>query len=298
MSDPLSLSESETPLIRYGQLWSPEIMEDVHVKAQLGRYRIRGFSTLRKFVSFDDLTFIPCSMSRVPLEGYREKCNTETLLGTRYAKKPIVLKTPITIAGMSFGALSRNAKTALGRAATKIGTSTTTGDGGMLMAEREASHQLVYQVLPSRYGFNPHHMRMANALEIVMGQGAKPGTGGVLLGQKVSDEIAHMRELPPGVDQRSPVRHPDFTGPDDMVAKVEELRIATDGEIPIYLKMGASRVADDVKLAVKAGVDVIVLDGAEGGTGASPDILMDHTGIPTLAAVVEARNALYEMGMD
>jgi methylamine---glutamate N-methyltransferase subunit C len=298
MPDPHSLSESETPLVRYGQLWSPEVMEDVHVKAQLGRYRIRGFSTLRKFVSFDDLTFIPCSMSRVPLEGYREKCNTETLLGTRYAKKPIVLKTPITIAGMSFGALSRNAKVALGRAATKIGISTTTGDGGMLLAEREASHQLVYQVLPSRYGFDPHHMLMANALEIVMGQGAKPGTGGVLLGQKVSDEIAHQRQLPPGVDQRSPVRHPDFTGPDDMVAKVEELRIATDWQIPIYVKMGASRVADDVKLAVKAGVDVIVLDGAEGGTGASPDILMDHTGIPTLAAVVEARNALYEMGMD
>ncbi len=288
----------EEPLVRYGQLWSPEVMEDVHVKAELGRYRIRGFSTLRKFVSFDELTFIPCTLSRVPLEGYREQCTTETVLGTRFAKKPIVLKTPITIAGMSFGALSRNAKVALGRAATRIGTTTTTGDGGMLMAEREASEQLVYQVLPSRYGFNPHHLRMANAIEIVIGQGAKPGTGGVLLGQKVSEEIAEMRELPPGVDQRSPVRHPDWTGPDDMVAKVEELREATDWEIPIYVKIGASRVADDIKLAVKAGVDVIVLDGAEGGTAASPDILMDHTGIPTLAAVVEAKAALREIGMD
>jgi glutamate synthase domain-containing protein 2 len=292
------MSNNEKPLLRYGQLWSPEIMEDVHVKAQLGRYRIRGFSTFRKFVSFDDLTFIPCSMSRVPLEGYREKCSTETILGTRYAKKPIVLKTPITIAGMSFGALSRNAKQALGTAATRVGTTTTTGDGGMLLAEREASKKLVYQVLPSRYGFNPHHLRMANAVEIVMGQGAKPGTGGVLLGQKVSEEIAEMRDLPPHVDQRSPVRHPDFTGPDDMIAKIEELREATDWEIPIYVKMGASRVADDVKLAVKAGVDVIVLDGTEGGTAASPDILMDHTGVPTLAAVVEAKNALYELGMD
>jgi glutamate synthase domain-containing protein 2 len=289
---------SEKPLIRYGQLWSPEIMEDVHIKAELGRYRIRGFSTLRKFVSFDELTFIPCTLSRVPLEGYREKCSTETVLGTRFAKKPIVLKTPITIAGMSYGALSRNAKQALGMAATQVGTSTTTGDGGMLMAEREASEQLVYQVLPSRYGFDPHHLRMANALEIVMGQGAKPGTGGLLLGQKVSDEIATMRDLPLGVDQRSPVRHPDWTGPDDMVAKIEELHEATDWEIPIYVKIGASRVSDDVKLAVKAGVDVIVLDGAEGGTGASPDILMDHTGIPTLAAVVEAKAALYEIGMD
>ena len=115
-------------------------------------------------MSFDELTLIPCTLSRVPLEGYREKCSTETVLGTRFAKKPIVLKTPITIAGMSYGALSRNAKQALGMAATQVGTSTTTGDGGMLMAEREASEQLVYQVLPSRYGFDPHHLRMANAL--------------------------------------------------------------------------------------------------------------------------------------
>src|SRR5260370_2919004 len=150
----------EEALVRYGGVWSADGMEGVHVKAELGRYRIRGFRTMRKFVSFDDLTFIPCTLSRVPLEGYREQCTTETVLGTRFAKKPIVLKTPITIAGMSFGALSRNAKVALGRAATRIGTTTTTGDGGMLMAEREASEQLVYQVLPSRYGFNPHHLRM------------------------------------------------------------------------------------------------------------------------------------------
>jgi glutamate synthase domain-containing protein 2 len=288
----------EKPLIRYGQLWSPESMEDVQIKAQLGRYRIRGFSTLRKFVSFDELTFVPCSLSRVPLEGYREKCATETVLGTRFAKKPIVLNTPITIAGMSFGALSRNAKVALGRAATRVGTTTPPRDGGMLPAEREASKQLVYQVLPSRYGFNPHHLRSANALEIVVGQGAKPGTGGVLLGQKVSEEIAQIRELPPGVDQRSPVRHPDWTGADDLVVKIEELREATDWELPIYIKIGASRVADDVKLAAKAGVDVIVLDGAEGGTAASPDILMEHTGIPTLAAIVEAKTALREIGLD
>src|SRR5260370_19512985 len=139
---------------------------------------------------------------------------------------------------------------------------------------------------------------MANALEIVIGQGAKPGTGGVLLGQKVSEEIAAMRELPPGVDQRSPVRHPDWTGPDDMVVKIEELREATDWEIPIYVKIGASRVADDVKLAVKGGVDVIVLDGTEGGTAASPDIWMAHTGIPTLAAVVDAKAPLLGIGMD
>jgi glutamate synthase domain-containing protein 2 len=133
-------------------------------------------------------------------------------------------------------------------------------------------------------------------VEIVIGQGAKPGTGGLLLGSKVSDLIAEQRTLPPGVDQRSPVRHPDFIGPDDLQLKIEELREATDWQVPIYVKMGATRVADDVKLAVKAGADVLVIDGMEGGTGASPEGLLDHTGIPTMSALCEAVRALEEIG--
>ncbi|HUR95276.1 MAG TPA: FMN-binding glutamate synthase family protein [Gemmatimonadales bacterium] len=285
------------PVLRTSSVWTPEDIEDIQVKAELGRYRLRGFGALRPrpLPHFDDLTFLPCSLSRVPLEGYRERCTTKTVLGTRHASRPIELEIPITIAGMSYGALSRNAKTALGRAATRVGTSTTTGDGGMLPAEREASKLLVYEVLPSRYGFNVHDLLRADALEVTIGQGAKPGTGGMLLGSKVSEEIAAKRDLPPGVDQRSPARHPDFVGPDDLILKVEELREATDWQVPIYIKIGASRVFDDVRLAVKAGADVVVVDGMQGGTGASPDLLLEHTGIPTLAAVVEARAALLEM---
>ena len=201
------------------------------------------------------------------------------------------------ITGMSWGALSFNAKVALAKGAAAAGSSNTTGDGGMLLAERENSRTLIYEVLPSRYGINVHHMRMADAIELTIGQGAKPGTGGLLLGSKVSDRIAEQRDLPIGVDQRSPARHPDFLGPDDMIIKVEELREATDWKVPIFIKMGASRVYDDVKLAAKAGADVIVVDGMEGGTGASPAIFQEHTGIPTLAAVCEARTALEDIGL-
>jgi methylamine---glutamate N-methyltransferase subunit C len=287
----------EGVVLQYSNIWRPETIEDIQTKAELGRYRIRGFSALRsrQLPSFDDLTFIPCTLTRIPLEGYREKCSTKTVLGTRFAKKPLELDIPIMVTGMSYGALSYNAKVALARAATKAGTSTTTGDGGMLPAERENSRTLIYEVLPSRYGLNVHHLRMADAIELTVGQGAKPGTGGLLLESKVSDEIAAMRDLPPGVDQRSPCRHPDWLGPDDMVLKIEELREATDWQVPIFVKMGASRVYDDVKLAAKAGADVVVVDGMEGGTGASPDILLDHTGIPTLAAVCEARAALEDV---
>ena len=280
-------------------IWRPEIIEDIQTKAELGRYRIRGFSALRRrpMPSLDDLVFIPCTLTRIPLEGYREKCSTKTVLGTRFAKKPIELEIPVMVTGMSFGALSYNAKVALGRAATRVGTSTTTGDGGMLPAERENSKVLIYEVLPSRYGINVHHMKAADGIELTIGQGAKPGTGGLLLESKVSSQIAEMRDLPAGVDQRSPCRHPDFLGPDDMVLKIEELREATDWQVPIFVKMGATRVYDDVKLAAKAGADAIVVDGMEGGTGASPELLLDHTGIPTLAAVCEARAGLEDVGL-
>ncbi len=174
-----------------------------------GLYEIRGMGAKRKLPNFDDLVFLGASMSRYPLEGYREKCITKTLLGTRFAKKPIELDIPITIAGMSFGALSANVKESLGLAATALGTSTTTGDGGMTQEERRSSKTLIYQCLPSRYGFNPDDLRKADAIEVVIGQGAKPGGGGMLLGQKVNPRVAKMRTLPEGVDQRSACRHPD-----------------------------------------------------------------------------------------
>jgi glutamate synthase domain-containing protein 2 len=279
--------------------YTPAVIEDIQAKAELGRYRIRGFGTLRPrtWATFDDLTFVPAGLTRIPLEGYREQCSTRTVLGARHGAKPVELDVPVMITGMSFGALSYNAKVALARGASAAGSSTTTGDGGMLPAERENSRVLIYEVLPSRYGINVHHLRQADAIELTIGQGAKPGTGGLLLGSKVSPEVARMRDLPPGVDQRSPCRHPDFLGPDDMIIKIEELREATDWKVPVFVKLGASRVYDDVKLAAKCGADVVVVDGMEGGTGASPDLLQEHTGIPTLAAVCEARAALEELGL-
>jgi glutamate synthase domain-containing protein 2 len=280
-------------------IFSSGVIEDIQTKAESGIYRIRGYGTLRerRWATFDDLTFLPCSLTRIPLEGYREKCSTKTVLGSRFAEKPIELDIPIMITGMSWGALSYNAKVALAKGASQIGSSNTTGDGGMLAAEREHSKTLIYEVLPSRYGINVHHMQMSDGIELTIGQGAKPGTGGLLLETKVSEAISKQRELPVGVDQRSPARHPDMLGPDDMVIKIEELREATNWQVPIFVKLGASRVYDDVKLAAKAGADVVVVDGMEGGTGASPAIFQDHTGIPTLAAVCEARAALEDMGL-
>ena len=191
-------------------------ISEIRRAAATGIYDIRGFGAKRKLPDFDDLLFLGASISRYPLEGYREKCATDVTIGARFAKKPITLKIPITIAGMSFGALSAQAKEALGRGASAAGTSTTTGDGGMTAEERAHSRILVYQVLPSRYGMNLDDLRKADAIEVVVGQGAKPGGGGMLLGHKISARVAEMRTLPEGIDQRSACRHPDWTGPDDL----------------------------------------------------------------------------------
>jgi glutamate synthase domain-containing protein 2 len=198
---------------------------------------------------------------------------------------------------MSFGSLSANAKEALGRGATAVGTSTTTGDGGMTDEERGHSAKLVYQYLPSRYGMNPDDLRRADAIEVVVGQGAKPGGGGMLMGQKISARVASMRTLPEGIDQRSACRHPDWTGPDDLAIKIIELREITGWRKPIYVKIGAARPYYDTALAVKAGADVVVVDGMQGGTAATQDVFIEHVGIPTLAAVPEAVRALKELGM-
>ncbi len=285
------------PGLRESSTFDALSMQEIRRAAETGIYDIRGFGAKRKVPHFDDLLFLGASMSRYPLEGYRETCNTAVTLGTRFAKKPIELDIPITIAGMSFGALSANAKEALGRGASACGTSTTTGDGGMTPEERGQSSKLVYQYLPSRYGMNPDDLRKADAIEVVLGQGAKPGGGGMLLGQKITDRVAQMRTLPKGVDQRSACRHPDWTGPDDLAIKIQELREITDWQVPVYIKVGATRTYYDVKLAVKAGADVIVVDGMQGGTAATQEVFIEHVGIPTLAAIPQAVQALQEMGM-
>jgi glutamate synthase domain-containing protein 2 len=289
----------KTPQTDPRQSWtfSNEVNSEIRRAAATGIYDIRGGGAKRRVPHFDDLLFLGASMSRYPLEGYREKCETAVTLGTRFAKKPIELKIPITIAGMSFGSLSGPAKEALGRGATMAGTSTTTGDGGMTEEERGHSEKLVYQYLPSRYGMNPDDLRRADAIEVVVGQGAKPGGGGMLLGQKITERVAGMRDLPEGIDQRSACRHPDWTGPDDLEIKILELREITGWEKPIYVKIGGARPYYDTALAVKAGADVVVLDGMQGGTAATQDVFIEHVGQPTLACIRPAVQALQDLGM-
>lgn len=278
-------------------VWSPETVAEIKHKAETARHRIRGCGSTRHFPTLDDLLVLPSQLTRMSIDTYREDCKTRTVLGARYAKRPLVLETPIMISGMSYGALSKEAKIALAKATDIVGTSINNGEGGLLPEERANSYRQVVQILPSRIGFSLRNIEAADALEIIVGIGAKPGLAGHLMGSKITKEIAAFRQLPEGIDLHSHPRHGDIFGADDLCLKVEELREVTKGEIPIFIKIAAGRVWEDVKIAVKSGVDGIVVDGAEGGTGAAPVVASTHLGIPTLPALVQAVRALEDMGV-
>src|SRR5919112_1796710 len=272
-SRPDENAASQKTVLGRSPIFTPQVIDDIHMKAELGRYRMRGFSMFKKIPHWDELMFLPGTLTRFEID------------------------IPIYITGMSFGALSIEAKVALAQGASMAGTATCSGEGGMIPPERDHSTKWYYQCIQSRYGFNPHHLMLADACEFFIGQGCKVGLGGHLMGQKVTEQVAEMRSLPVGIDQRSPARHPDWLGPDDLSLKVQETREATNYEIPIQLKLGAARVYDDVRMAAKCGPDIIYLDGAEGSTGAGPHIATEETGIPLIAAIPEARRALEDVGL-
>jgi glutamate synthase domain-containing protein 2 len=278
-------------------VWSPETISEIKHKAETGKHRIRGCGSTKKYPSFDDLLVLPSQLSRLSIDTYREDCKTQTVLGSRFAKNPLVIETPIMISGMSYGALSKEAKTALSKSTQIVGTSINNGEGGLLPEERDNSYKQVVQITPSRMGFSLENIEAADALEIICGIGAKPGLSGHLMGSKITKEIAEFRQLPEGIDLHSHPRHGDIFGADDMVLKIQELRDVTDWKIPIFVKIAAGRVKEDVKIAAKTGADGIVVDGSEGGTGAAPVVASAHLGIPTLPALVQAVRALEEMGL-
>lgn len=245
-------------------------------------------------ISFDDLVFVPAQLAKKPVDYYKEEIISKTIIG-KNSKKPIELKAPIAIGAMSFGALSKEAKIALAKASTMAGIIENTGEGGMLPEEREFSDKLIIQYSTGRFGITEEVLKKADAVEIKIGQGAKPGSGGLLPAEKVTEEIAEVRKVPFGKNIHSPAYHLDIKSIEGLKEKVEWLRKVTGG-VPIIIKLAAGQVESDVKLAVKANPDIIAIDGMEGGTGAAPEVMLNEVGIPALAALVKARKVLDEIG--
>ena len=276
--------------------WNPKIQEDLYIKSQIGRYRIRGYGGARPLPHFSDLAFRKDLSQAGSESNVIPNVRMRTEIGGINGAQPLKLSMPVMIAPMSYGALSASTKRAIGLASTLSDIAENTGEGGMSDAQRGAAKQLIFQMLGGRLGWNIHDMKRADGLEIYISQGAKPGLGGQLMAKKVTPELAKIRGIPPGIDLRSPSRHPDILGADDLVIKVEELREATGYRLPVSIKLGAGRVRDDIKIAVKDGFDFVELDGMQGSTGAGSAEVIDYVGIPTLPAIIEALDALEEIG--
>jgi glutamate synthase domain-containing protein 2 len=214
---------------------------------------------------------------------------------------------------MSFGALSQEAKMALAIAAAQTGIAANTGEGGLLPEEAWLSHgyadreqterrwepggAVIVQWSTGRWGVSADYVNSGDAVEVKIGQGAKPGMGGHLLGAKVTEEVARVRGVPVGSDALSPCRYYDVQSLDDMKHMVAFLRDVTDYRVPIVFKLGPSRPYADVAACIEAGADAISLDGLVGGTGCSPDIVTQGVGIPTIACLPPAVQALKDYGV-
>ncbi len=273
--------------------WNPKVLDDITVKSHIGRYRIRGYGTSRHLPNFNDIGFkkeIKIDTTKSP-----DAIGMRTFIGDRSQGKALDLSMPVLIAPMSLGALSPKVKTALGIASRLSGICENTGEGGMYSVERAQARQLIAQCLSGRLGWNIHDMKRADALELYISQGAKPGLGGQLMAAKLTKEIADMRGIPAGMDLRSPSRHPDILGGDDLIMKVMELKEAVGWRLPVSLKLGGGRTRDDVKIAYKDGLDFVELDGLQGGTGAGGSEVIEYVGIPTLSALMEAMDGLDEI---
>lgn len=275
--------------------WNEKVQEDIAVKAQIGRYRIRGYGTARALPHLNDLAFRRDLSAVEPDPDVVSKVELRTSLGGRFGATPIDLSMPVMIAPMSYGALSKSTKIALAKASALSDICDNSGEGGLIPEVREAAKRVVVQMLGGRLGWNVHVMRQADGIEIYISQGAKPGLGGQLMAKKVTEDIARLRGIPAGIDLRSPSRHPDVLGADDLVIKVEELREATGWQKPVSVKLGAGRIRDDIKIAYKDGFDYVCLDGLQGSTGAAGNEVLEYVGIPTLSAIMEALDALAEI---
>jgi glutamate synthase domain-containing protein 2/formylmethanofuran dehydrogenase subunit C len=275
--------------------WNSKVQEDIYIKSQIGRYRVRGYGGARALPHLADLAFRKPIRANTTSADVISEVRMATDIGGVNGATPLKLTMPVMIAPMSYGALSASTKRAIGLASTMSGIAENTGEGGMSDAQRGAAEQLIFQCLGGRLGWNIHDMKRANGLEIYISQGAKPGFGGQLMAKKVTPQLAKIRGIPAGIDLRSPSRHPDILGADDLVIKVEELREATGYRLPVSVKLGAGRVRDDIKIAVKDRFDFVELDGMQGSTGAGSAEVLEYVGIPTLAAIIEAIDALGEI---
>ncbi|MDO4294269.1 MAG: glutamate synthase-related protein [Eubacteriales bacterium] len=270
-------------------------MEEIHRMAVSGKSVSAAMGTRLSMPSWDDILILGAQLDPMPLDEHAPVC-TRTVIGPR-AKKPLVLENPVYISHMSFGALSREAKISLAAGSALAASAMCSGEGGILPEEMEAADKYIFEYVANMYSVTPENLRNADAIEIKIGQGTKPGMGGHLPGEKVTPEIAKVRNKPVGKDVIAPSRFPGINSREDMKELVAQLRMASDGR-PIGIKIAAGHIERDLAFCVYAEPDFITIDGRGGATGSSPQILRDASSVPTVYALHRARKYLDSIGSD
>lgn len=270
-------------------------MKEIHEMAVSGKSIDAAMSTTMSMPSWDDILILGAQLNPPPLDDVAF-VNTWTTIGKK-AKKPMMLEGPVYISHMSFGALSKEIKVALAKGSAMAKTAMCSGEGGILPEEMAASHKYIFEYIPNKYSVTDENLRNADAIEIKIGQGTKPGMGGHLPGEKVTREIAEIRGKQQGKDIQSPSKWPEINSKEDLKAMVDMLREKSDGR-PIGIKIAAGRIEKDLEFCVFAEPDFITIDGRGGATGSSPLVLRESTSVPTIYALYRARKYLDEVGAD
>ena len=270
-------------------------MKEIHEMAVTGKSAIEAMGTQMNMPSWDDILILGAQLNPMPLDEHAD-VSLRTVIGKK-AEKPMVLDMPVYISHISFGALSKETKIAMAKGSAAVGTAMCSGEGGILPEEKAAAYKYIFEYVPNQYSVTDENLKSADAIEIKIGQGTKPGMGGHLPGSKVTPEIAKIREKPMGEDVISPSKFPDINRPDDLKDLVNDLRTRSEGR-PIGIKIAAGRIKKDLEVCVYAEPDFITIDGRGGATGASPAIIRDSTSVPTIYALYRARRYLDSINSD
>ena len=291
--------EASTPAVeskeKYLETWKrtddnlESWMKDIHEMAESGQSIHEPMRTQLPVVSWDDILIKGAQLATLPLTHDAE-IETRTILG-KNAAQPVILETPIMVSHMSYGALSKEAKIALAKGSAMAGTGMCSGEGGILPESHSLAHKYIFEYVPNQYSVNEKNLQNADAIEIKIGQSAKPGLGGHLPGSKVTNEIAAVRGRTPGEEIHSPSSFPDIQTLEDLKKKVAWLREVSGGR-PIGIKLAAGHIEADLEIALAANPDFITLDGRAGGTGSAPKFIKAATSVPTLYALHRARKFL------
>lgn len=268
-------------------------MADIHQMATTGRSVAEPMRTRVRTISWEDILIKGAQLARLPLNE-EEAVNTQTVIGPS-SKHPLILQSPIYVTHMSFGALSREAQVALARGSAAVRTAMCSGEGGILDEALNQAHKFIFEYVPNRYSMTDDYLKRVDAIEIKIGQSAKPGLGGHLPGEKVTKEIAAIRGFPAGTAITSPARFADIRNKEDLKERVEWLREQV-GHKPVGIKIAAGNIEADLEVALYAGPDFITIDGRPGATGSAPKFIKGSTSVPTIFALYRARRFLDRAG--